>query len=151
MIAKLVRRLLTVIVVLGVVAVTAADSSACWRWRCRRSTACQVVFCPPGTSDPTPPVPTDPDEEEYGKDLRKPGPLPEVPRIPSLEDLLKQTSNGEAPAGVVVRLPAGARLFVNGGATAQVSALCTLSPRPSRPGKTIPTSCGRTWSATVRS
>jgi uncharacterized protein (TIGR03000 family) len=56
----------------------------------------------------------DPDEAEYGKDIPKPDPPQDVPKVPTLREILRKVGQVDAGdrAGIVVLLPGDARLFL---------------------------------------
>ena len=108
-----------------VLAACCSEAAACHRRRCVVVPACVVLYpCSP-IIDGCPMSPVPPDEEELGTDLPKPGPLPEIPKVPPLDRIRgSMTSSETAEAQIVIALPVGAKLFLDDHETQQ-----TLSER----------------------
>jgi uncharacterized protein (TIGR03000 family) len=91
----------------------ASDAGACWHLRCR--VCCHRQKCYYYVWTPSQPnQQADADEAQFGKDIPKPTPPQDVPTVPSLEEMLRKADlNDDAGrAGLVVKLPRDARLFL---------------------------------------
>jgi uncharacterized protein (TIGR03000 family) len=92
-------------------------AEACHR-RCQVNSAC-LPYCS-GLSSVNPVNPVSPDEEDFGRDLPKPGPLPDIPKVPPLNKIgASESLSNRTVAEILILTPEGAKVFIDGSPTQQ--------------------------------